>query len=895
MEDKFLKDICLLDIIDLKFLQKFQDIFTQSVNLASIIVDNTGMITNPSNLSDFCINTRGSELGCKRCDECNIKWGKLAAQKGKPIIYKCHNGLINFVVPIMIKNKHIASIFGGKVFINKPNEARYRKIAKELGIDENEYIEALGEVKLVSFKQIKTASQLLFVINNMISEMAYKNYELIKKRQIDNLLNKTIDTTRNIFDIEKIKEYLVETLGEYFDTDRCFFVDYDKDSEQFLSIGPEKLKSPDIKSLLGIDAETNFPEFCKKLKTKKRDILIRDVEKLMKKKAFVEHKALNSLIENDTKSDYALLIQYKSQIIGLFVLHFIKKKRNLTSDELNFLKILLIQVGAVLYQSKLIKDKDLAAKNEKILKQIMLISANTFDFEKTIHLIVTETGKFFNADRCFFIGIDITTQTHKPLEKYAEYLSSENIRSHLTRQPKQGDTIKFIKNYQIEEVEFVNDITKSDLPYETKKMLMEDLSVKSYLIARVHYNNIPFGSLVLHYVNDFKEFTSVDIDMAKAISHHAAIIIHRANLHKTTQLQSEREKGILSNLPFMVWLKDTEGVLLAVNEPYAKMCGTTIDNIVGKTDYDFFPKEYVDSNIVEDLEVMKHKKTTYTEDIIIGPDGPRFHEIYKTPLFDEKGDVIGTTGFARDITERKEIDKMKNEFVSIVSHELRTPLTSIRGALGLVTSRKLGDLSDKIMDLLNIANNNCLRLITLINDILDIEKIEQGKMHFEIETLELMPLINNAIELNLQYAQKNGINLKLTNKLENVFVRVDNDRFMQVITNLISNAVKFSQKDFPVEISVNKIDSKIQVAVTNYGNEIPEEFKNRIFQKFAQADSSDSRQKGGTGLGLSISKAIIEKFGGSISFVSKDKRTVFHFELPEFIEKQSTLKEHYIT
>jgi len=172
----------------------------------------------------------------------------------------------------------------------------------------------------------------------------------------------------------------------------------------------------------------------------------------------------------------------------------------------------------------------------------------------------------------------------------------------------------------------------------------------------------------------------------------------------------------------------------------------------------------------------------------------------------------------------------------------------------------------------------------LINDILDIEKIEAGKMDFEIKPVELMSLVEQSIQSNIQYAQKFSVELKVTDKLEKVFVQVDSNRLIQVMTNLLSNAIKFSVPNSFVNISIVNLANKIRISVTNYGTEISENFKTRIFQKFAQADSSDARQKGGTGLGLNISKAIIEKMGGHINFVSKNNETTFYFDLPEFIE-----------
>lgn len=1064
MEDKSKeKNIGLLDIVDLKFLQDFQDAFAKSTNVASIMVDDVGPITKPSNFTDFCIKyTRGSAEGYKRCNECDIKCGKMAALSKKPVIYDCHSGLTDFAVPIILNGEHIASILGGQVLTNPPDEEHFRKLAKELGINEDEYIDAIRKIKIVAREQIEAAAQLLFVVANSISEIAHKNFELIRKKRRDDLLNKTIEIIRCSLDIEKTKKHFIDVVSEYFGADRCLFVDYDIATDKFGPFSLEKLKSTDIKSLLGISVEDNFPEFAEKLKRKKRNIIIKDLEKTLSRKKLLNYKAVDSLSKSDAKSDYGLIVQYKDQIVGILILHFIKEKRVLTSDELNFLKTLRDQVGIALYQANLLQENQQIAENESILRRVMLSSSSTFNFEQIINSIVTEAGKLFGADRCFFVETDLTTNTNLPIKDYAEYLSSSSIKSHTQVVPEKSETGVFIDLSKVQKIICVENINDIDLPESTRYMLMDKLSVKSYMIVSVKYDETIYGALVLHYVDKYKKFSSNDVSIAEAMANQSANIINQVKLYdkmqktfererilrkiieitrsnmdvnkvkklvvkelgeafkadrcyfraydkindeffapdveylsssdiksllnikpnqeglkyfsnelkkrsigfypvvadeeiaKGTPLESymknsdikaeyampivdsdegftwlvlhysyedprldddykklletiafqvdtalkqiklynktiqqiEREKAILSNLPFMVWLKDKDSRLLAVNEPYANMCGTNIDNIIGKTDYDFFPKENADLYIADDKEVIKIGKTKSVEELIQSPNGPRWHETYKTPLFDENGEIIGTTGFSRDITERKEIDRMKSEFVSTVSHELRTPLTALNGSLELILSGKMGDFSDKIKSLLNMASNNCYRLTNLINDILDIEKIEAGKMDFEIKVLELKPLIEQSIQLNMQYAQKFNVEIKLIEMLPNIFVRVDASRLIQVITNLLSNAIKFSTVNFPVELSVKEINDKIRVSVTNYGMEIPEEFKSRIFQKFAQADSSDSRQKGGTGLGLSISKLIIEKMNGSINFNSENNKTTFYFDLPEFINNK---------
>jgi PAS domain S-box-containing protein len=238
-------------------------------------------------------------------------------------------------------------------------------------------------------------------------------------------------------------------------------------------------------------------------------------------------------------------------------------------------------------------------------------------------------------------------------------------------------------------------------------------------------------------------------------------------------------------------------------------------------------------------------------------------------------------GIVRDISERIEVERMKSGFVSTVSHELRTPLTSISGSLGLLAGGAAGALPAKAVRLIDIARLNSERLMRLINDILDLEKAESGRLEFRLETQRVKPVVQHAIELNRAYAQGFGATIELDPGSDDADVLVDRDRLVQVLTNLLSNAAKFSPQGGVIDVRVQAAHDTVRISIHDEGPGIPEQFHGRIFQKFAQADSSDSRAKGGTGLGLSIAKTIVERLGGSLGFESPPGRgATFHVNLP---------------
>jgi two-component system sensor kinase FixL len=252
------------------------------------------------------------------------------------------------------------------------------------------------------------------------------------------------------------------------------------------------------------------------------------------------------------------------------------------------------------------------------------------------------------------------------------------------------------------------------------------------------------------------------------------------------------------------------------------------------------------------------------------------------------------TGIVRDISERKETEeklreamrrvheqRIKDEFIATVSHELRTPLTSIKASLELIIGNAIPENSEQAKMLINIALKNSNRLLLLINDILDISKIESEKMLFNLKEVLVKPFLETAISDNQAYAEKHNVKFILSNCSDTLAVHIDPDRLMQVMSNLMSNAAKFSGHQLPINISAAKHSNNIRITVKDFGPGIPLEFQRRVFEKFTQADTSDKRQMSGTGLGLHISKAIVEKHHGKLSFESMiGEGTEFYIDLP---------------
>jgi PAS domain S-box-containing protein len=241
-------------------------------------------------------------------------------------------------------------------------------------------------------------------------------------------------------------------------------------------------------------------------------------------------------------------------------------------------------------------------------------------------------------------------------------------------------------------------------------------------------------------------------------------------------------------------------------------------------------------------------------------------------------------GIVRDITERRAVEQLKSEFIATVSHELRTPLTSIAGSLALLAQNSNNEFSAKTLRLVNIAHKNSERLTRLINDILDLERSESGRMSLNRKPMSLQSAIEHAVEAMRAYAAQFNVTYVVRGSDGGHKVFADSDRIMQVLANLMSNAVKFSPLNSQVEITVASRGKYVRVAIRDHGPGIPMEFQPRIFSRFAQADGSDTRQKEGSGLGLAISKSLVELHQGFIGFETAANGTTFWFELPSLPE-----------
>jgi PAS domain S-box-containing protein len=332
--------------------------------------------------------------------------------------------------------------------------------------------------------------------------------------------------------------------------------------------------------------------------------------------------------------------------------------------------------------------------------------------------------------------------------------------------------------------------------------------------------------------------------------------------------------------PTGMLLMDLSGSIVLLNAQIEKLFGYPRSELLGRPIEILVPERFR-ANIPDFRKGLFSAPMARAGDLYgLRKDGSEVPiEIGLNPLPTSDGEFVLSS--ILDVSQRLEVDRIRNEFVSTVSHELRTPLTSIRGSLGLLQSGAMGALPKKAAAMVAIAYKNSGRLVRIINDILDIGAIEAGKLMLKMSIVPLAELLQQSVEGNAGLAGKCGIRFVLEPVSADDRVLADPDRLMQVVANLLSNAAKFSPPGAEVRIRVRPSSTTTRVEVADSGAGIPEAFKAHIFEKFAQADASATRRFEGTGLGLSIARKLMEAMGGSIGFASiVDQGSVFYIELP---------------
>lgn len=530
----------LLDLIDLDFLQRFQDAFAKTANVASIMVDDEGSITKPSNFTDFCIKyTRGTTLGLKKCIDCDIHWGKIAAKKQEPVIYKCHTGLTDFAVPIVIAGKHIASILGGQVLTAPPDEKHFRKIAQELGIEVEAYLNEVRKIKIVSEEMVEAAAQLLYIVANSISEIAHKNLELKKKSEREKLYQNITESIRVSLNTHGIKEKMVNLIGKALDADRCFFMQYDDKNDNFYTVDYEYTSSKKIPNYIGANVNEDVPNFMSELKKGSR--LLIDNKKIFINGKLQDYEIENRIIERlGVISAYAVSIIYDKKLYGVLGLHYLSNNHLVSEDELALLKSLVNQLAGAFYQAELYERTQKQVEREALLRKITEKIRSSLNLEETISFICEGVAKLFAVQRVAVSPFPVKGEYEKFIVT-KEYITKDHLEG-----VQQSESFLDIAEYwgkkvlETDKPVAFNDILNSETP-DYFKNTYSSMGVKSIVGAPIKKGNNYWGMIVLSEYENIRIWTDEEKSLLEAVAAQVFIAINQAELYDKQKKNAKRE------------------------------------------------------------------------------------------------------------------------------------------------------------------------------------------------------------------------------------------------------------------------------------------------------------------------------------------------------------------
>lgn len=435
----------------------------------------------------------------------------------------------------------------------------------------------------------------------------------------------------------------------------------------------------------------------------------------------------------------------------------------------------------------------------------------------------------------------------------------------------------------------VNDALCEMLGYTRDKLLLTDFQTLTHpddlqndldLLGSLLNDEISNYAMEKRYYKKNGELIQAKLWVAIVRNRHGTPIHFVSQIQNITdeflakqalQASEARLRGLFDLSPVGISLMDYKtGKQLEANDALVAPTGYSHREFMTLTDRELTPREYAPlmNNAIEQLRTIGRFAPFEKE--YIRKDGSRYPILAQGILMKDPSGRDVVWSLAEDISERRRLDQIKNEFVSTVSHELRTPLTSISGALSLIISGVLGEVNQEVHDMLKIAANSSGRLGDLVNDLLDMDKLLAGKMELNMERVDLLPLLDEAISGMAAFAHGQEITIARCEDTP-LQIQTDSTRLIQVLTNLLSNACKHSERGGKVELHhVAGPEDSVILSVIDHGRGIPKKFRSSIFQKFAQADGSDSSDKKGTGLGLAICKELVERMGGVIGYESQE-------------------------
>lgn len=365
---------------------------------------------------------------------------------------------------------------------------------------------------------------------------------------------------------------------------------------------------------------------------------------------------------------------------------------------------------------------------------------------------------------------------------------------------------------------------------------------------------------------------------------------------------------ILDNLPFVAWFKDLQGRYVAVNKSFEDQYGRLKEDVIGKYDFEIFSRPQADAFLFGDIDIITKRKKMHFEE---KNENGRWNEVFKSPVFNDYGNIIGTTGVSRDITEKKMQEKalhdaerrelqllqetieLKDNFITMITHEFKTPIAIINAAVQTMEIVCREEITEKMKTYLSKIRQNSLRQQRLVDNLLDITRLKAGRMKTNYKNVEIVSLTKEIVDSVKLFADHKLLRLTFQSSCDRIVVTTDIEKYERIILNLLSNAIKFTPAKRSVNVILYRLGSNLKIDIKDRGIGIPEDKKVIIFDRFGQADSSLTRQAEGTGIGLYLVKLLVESLNGKIYLSSEEGYgSTFSITLP--ILEDESQKSHKI-
>ena len=424
-----------------------------------------------------------------------------------------------------------------------------------------------------------------------------------------------------------------------------------------------------------------------------------------------------------------------------------------------------------------------------------------------------------------------------------------------------------------------------DLPLRS---FLEALAIQSIVLVPIFSGREFWGFIGFDNCRTRQAWPETEISLLQTGASSIGAALERRRIDSALVETHALLTALLDSIPDIVFFKDIQGAYLGCNPEMELLVGRSKEEILGRTDDDLFPKDVADRFKVNDRLVLGDDKPRRIEESLVYPDGTRvMMDMFKAPLRDKEGKTIGLLGVSRNIAERKRLEIAKDDFVNMVSHELRTPLTSMKEAIALVTEGAAGPINEEQMELLAAAKRNVNRLARLINDVLNLQKLQAGRIDFRMAPGDVNEVLRDVQALLLPTARDKSVALLLDLDPEVPATVFDRDKLTQVVTNLAHNALKFTDEGTVTLASAREAEGAVRVTISDTGMGIPEEEIKNLFKAFSQVSSVARSKSGSTGLGLAISKEIITAHHGRIWVESRLGRgSQFHILIPQPSQKE---------